>query len=203
MRILIVEDDASLRLMLRDLVESLGHSVDEATNATDALAMLQGDDELELVLLDLGLPPAPQDISEGVRFLTALASWNSHRKVIVISGQSHEDAQKCVVEFGAMSMLTKPFKRDHLEFAINQAELWLRNEKKLREDDQKYSVMVVADASSEEGLKAAREAVMVKLIRNTLAETNFNVSETSRRLNISRENLYYFMKRFNIVRPDE
>lgn len=203
MRILIVEDDASLRLMLRDLVESLGHSVDEATNATDALAMLQGDDELELVLLDLGLPPAPQDISEGVRFLTALASWNSHRKVIVISGQSHEDAQKCVVEFGAMSMLTKPFKRDHLEFAINQAELWLRNEKKLREDDQKYSVMVVADASSEEGLKAAREAVMVKLIRNTLSETNFNVSETSRRLNISRENLYYFMKRFNIVRPDE
>jgi DNA-binding NtrC family response regulator len=203
MRILIVEDDASLRLMLRDLVESLDHSVDEATNATDALAMLQGDDELELVLLDLGLPPAPQDISEGVRFLTALASWNSHRKVIVISGQSHEDAQKCVVEFGAMSMLTKPFKRDHLEFAINQAELWLRNEKKLREDDQKYSVMVVADASSEEGLKAAREAVMVKLIRNTLAETNFNVSETSRRLNISRENLYYFMKRFNIVRPDE
>ena len=69
MRILIVEDDASLRLMLRDLVESLGHSVDEATNATDALAMLQGDDELELILLDLGLPPAPQDISEGVRFL--------------------------------------------------------------------------------------------------------------------------------------
>ena len=63
--------------------------------------------------------------------------------------------------------------------------------------------MVVADASSEEGLKAAREAVMVKLIRNTLSETNFNVSETSRRLNISRENLYYFMKRFNIVRPDE
>ena len=52
-------------------------------------------------------------------------------------------------------------------------------------------------------VKAAREAVMVKLIRNTLAETNFNVSDTSRRLNISRENLYYFMKRFNIVRPDE
>jgi holo-[acyl-carrier protein] synthase len=62
-----------------------------------------------------------------------------------------------------MSMLAKPFKRDHLEFAINQAELWLRNEKKLREDDQKYSVMVVADASSEEGLKAAREAVMKAL----------------------------------------
>lgn len=203
MRILIVEDDVSLRQMLRDLVESLGHSVDEADNASDALAMLQGDPELELVLLDLGLPPAPQDISEGLRFLTAVQTWNSRRKVIVLSGQSHEEAQKCVVEFGAMSMLTKPFKRDHLEFAINQAELWLRNEKKLRLEDQKFSVMVVADTSTEEGLKQAREALMEKLIRNTLNEAEFNVSETSRRLNINRENLYYFMKRFGIVRPAE
>jgi len=108
-----------------------------------------------------------------------------------------------VVEFGAMSMLTKPFKRDHLEFAINQAELWLRNEKKLRLEDQKFSVMVVADTSTEEGLKQAREALMEKLIRNTLNEAEFNVSETSRRLNINRENLYYFMKRFGIVRPAE
>ena len=60
MRVLIVEDDPSLRPLQRELVESLGHEVDEATNAADALAMLKGDPEIELVLLDLGLPPDMQ-----------------------------------------------------------------------------------------------------------------------------------------------
>lgn len=62
MRVLIVEDDPSLRPLQRELVESLGHEVDEATNAADALAMLKGDPEIELVLLDLGMPPDMQGI---------------------------------------------------------------------------------------------------------------------------------------------
>ena len=77
MRVLIVEDDPSLRPLQRELVESLGHEVDEATNAADALAMLKGDPEIELVLLDLGLPPDAQGISEGIRFLREARLWNA------------------------------------------------------------------------------------------------------------------------------
>ncbi|MFM1880957.1 MAG: hypothetical protein RLZZ344_1191, partial [Pseudomonadota bacterium] len=38
MRVLIIEDDPQLRPLQRELVESLGHEVDEATNAKDGLA---------------------------------------------------------------------------------------------------------------------------------------------------------------------
>jgi two-component system, response regulator RegA len=62
-------------------------------------------------------------------------------------------------------------------------------------------VTVVADATSEEGLKLAREEVMVKIIRSVLVETSFNVSESARRLNITREHLYYFIKKYGIDRP--
>lgn len=143
MRVLIVEDDPSLRPLQRELVESLGHEVDEATNAVDALAMLKGDPEIELVLLDLGLPPDPQGISEGVRFLKEARLWNAFLKVVVVTGQSHDDA-----------------------------------------------------------LLTCVEEVIERLVRTVLVDTGFNVSETARRLNISREHLYYYIKKYGIQRPD-
>jgi CheY-like chemotaxis protein len=57
-RILIVEDDTLAGSTLRELVESFGYEADLATNRPDALAMLDGDPEIGIVLLDLGLPPA-------------------------------------------------------------------------------------------------------------------------------------------------
>jgi DNA-binding NtrC family response regulator len=203
MRILIVEDDANLRPLERDLLESMGHEVDEATNADDALAMLQGDPDIELVLLDLGLPPAPQDITEGIRFLSEAMRWNHTIKVIVVSGQSHPDALMRCVECGAFDILAKPFRRQAVENALARALLYSTASKQLRDHGKKYPVTVVADATSEEGLKLAREEVMVKIIRSVLVDTNFNVSETARRLNITREHLYYFMKKYGIERPPD
>jgi DNA-binding NarL/FixJ family response regulator len=54
--------------------------------------MLKGDPDIELVLLDLGLPPDVQGISEGVRFLREVRLWNAFLKVVVVTGQSHDDA---------------------------------------------------------------------------------------------------------------
>lgn len=203
MRILIVEDDPSLRPLERDLLEALGHEVDEATNADDALAMLRGDPDIELVLLDLGLPPAPQDITEGIRFLSQAKLWNGHLKVVVVSGQSHEDALIGCIEAGAFDILPKPFKRQQVETALERALLFSRTEKTMRLQNKKIPVTVVADASTEEGLKLAREEVVERLIRTVLTETNFNVSETARRLNVTREYLYYYLKKYQIDRPAE
>ena len=202
MRVLIVEDDPSLRPLQRELLESLGHEVDEATNAVDALAMLKGDPEIELVLLDLGLPPDPQGISEGVRFLKEARLWNAFLKVVVVTGQSHDDALLTCVEEEAFDFLTKPFRQAQVKAALQRAVLFSQSEKTLRSQDRKFSVMVVADASTEEGLKQAREEVIERLVRTVLVDTGFNVSETARRLNISREHLYYYIKKYGIQRPD-
>ncbi len=203
MRILIVEDDISLRPLERDLLENMGHEVDEATNAIDAMAMIKGDPDIELVLLDLGLPPAPQDITEGIRFLNEARMWNGNLKVIIVSGQSHEDALIGCIEGGAFDVVSKPFKRQQVEAAIERAMLFSRTEKTMRTQNRKIPVTVVADASTEEGLKLAREEVVERLIRTVLTETGFNVSETARRLNVTREYLYYYLKKYQIDRPAE
>jgi DNA-binding NtrC family response regulator len=57
--------------------------------------------------------------------------------------------------------------------------------------------------SSEEGLKMAREEVVERIVRTTLGETGHNVSEAARRLGITREHLYYYIKKYGIVRPEE
>lgn len=203
MRVLIIEDDHQLRPLQRALVEELGHEADEATNARDGLAMLKGDPEIELVMLDLGLPPDPQDITEGLWFLEQARLWNALLKVIVVSGQSHEDAQLRCVEAGAFDVLSKPFSKERLEFALSKAAFFSRSERTLRNQGGKFPVMVVADVSSEEGLKMAREEVVERIVRTTLGETGHNVSEAARRLGITREHLYYYIKKYGIVRPDE
>ncbi|MBM3377592.1 MAG: response regulator [Betaproteobacteria bacterium] len=203
MRILIVEDDPNLRPLERDLLETMGHEVDEATNADDGLAMLKGDPEIEVVLLDLGLPPAPQDITEGIRFIQETLAWNSTIKIVVVTGQSHEDALLRCVEHGAFDVLAKPFQREDVQTALNRALMFSQSEKRLRSEDRKFPVMVVADASTEEGLKLARESVIERIIRSVLIDTGFNVSESSRRLNITREHLYYFLKKYGIDRPTD
>lgn len=203
MRILIVEDDISLRPLERDLLENMGHEVDEATNAIDAMAMIKGDPDIELVLLDLGLPPAPQDITEGIRFLNEARMWNGNLKIIIVSGQNHEDALIGCVEGGAFDVVSKPFKRQQVEAAIERAMLFSRTEKTMRIQNRKFPVTVVADASTEEGLKLAREEVIERIIRTNLTETGFNVSETARRLSVGREYLYYYLKKYQIDRPAE
>jgi len=201
MRVLIIEDDHQLRPLQRELVENLGHEVDEATNAKDGLAMLKGDPDIELVLLDLGLPPAPQDITEGLWFLQEARLWDALLKVVVVSGQSHEDAQLRCVEAGAFDVLSKPFGREQLASALHRAAFFSRMERRLRDKGGKFPVMVVADVSSEEGLKMAREEVVERIIRTTLAQTGHNVSEAARRLGITREHLYYYIKKYGIERP--
>ena len=89
-----------------------------------------------------------------------------------------------------------------MKAALQRAVLFSQSEKTLRSQDRKFPVMVVADASTEEGLKQAREEVIERLVRTVLVDTGFNVSETARRLNISREHLYYYIKKYGIQRPD-
>ena len=57
--ILVVDDDKSIRLLLRTLLEATGHTVEEATSGEEALDRCrQADSELEGVILDHRLPGA-------------------------------------------------------------------------------------------------------------------------------------------------
>jgi len=55
-RVLVVEDEALIRMTTITLIEDIGHAAIEATNGADALSTLQHDSSIDVLIVDLGLP---------------------------------------------------------------------------------------------------------------------------------------------------
>lgn len=200
MRVLIVEDQPEVRSVLRRLVEALGHPVDEATNREDGIAMLFTDNDIGSVLLDLGLPPHPDHYSEGIAFLSTVSARNSLAKIIVLTGHAAPDATRQAIEHGAFDYLEKPIDPSALAYALHRAALFYQSHLGMRESA-KVNVSLVADASSDVSMKDYRGQAMSKLLKTVLHENGFNVSAAARQLNMSREHLYYYLKKYGITRP--
>jgi DNA-binding NtrC family response regulator len=201
-RVLIVEDEPELRKILRAMIESIGFPVDESTNREDGLAMLSGDRDIGIVLLDLGLPPTANNYAEGIRFLKEARNRSSLTKIIVLTGRDSPDATGSAIEHGASDYLTKPVDGSALVNAVKRAALYFQYELLMLEHS-KVAIHVVADASQTDSVQGVKDKAMVQLIRTVLTDVHHNISEAARRLNISREHLYYYIKKYNILRPEE
>ena len=103
MRIVLVEDDPTLRRTLAIGLRAEGHEVLTAGDGRTALAAAREDDP-QLMVLDLGLP----DIS-GVEVLTRLRGW-THLPVVVLSARSDSTDKVDALDRGADDYVTKPFR---------------------------------------------------------------------------------------------
>ena len=200
MRFLIVEDQSDVRQTLRRIIESMGLETDEATNRADALAMLTEDPEIGAVLLDLGLPPDAHGYSEGIAFLKEVTQRSSLTKVIVITGQAASPATLAAIENGAHDFILKPFQADRLRYAIERAKLFNETQRENLVVNAKVPMTGVARAYDENSVKQFRDEAMAQVFRTMLAECDHNVSEAARRLNINREALHYYLKKYAIAR---
>ena len=104
-RILIVEDEAATRDLLRRRLEREGHRVQEAENGKQALQQLEAG-VYDLVLLDVMMPEM-----DGYQVLTRLKRNPALRDlpVIMISAIDETQSVVCCIELGAEDYLTKPF----------------------------------------------------------------------------------------------
>jgi two-component system, cell cycle response regulator len=114
-RILVVDDGAMNRRVLRAALEHEGHEVVEAADGADALALL-ADRPVDVVLLDLVMP-----VMDGFATLAAIKADESlrHVPVIVISGSDEMDAAVRCIEMGATDYLPKPFNASLLRARVN------------------------------------------------------------------------------------
>jgi two-component system KDP operon response regulator KdpE len=106
-RILIVEDDPSLRNTIRSVLERNGHAVRTAGDGAAGARELQTDG-YDIVLLDIGLP-----------FMDGWEILRSHEgrrlpSVIVISARGEEQDKVRALDLGADDYLAKPFGADEL-----------------------------------------------------------------------------------------
>jgi two-component system NtrC family response regulator len=116
--LLIVEDDPALQKQMRWAFEQYEAVV--ASDRESAVAQLRRY-EPAVVTMDLGLPPAPDDPTEGFRLLEEIHGLSPDTKVIVLTGQNdHANALKAI-GLGAHDFCTKPFAPELLTWTIDRA----------------------------------------------------------------------------------
>ncbi len=114
MTILIVEDDADIRQLMKIFLEADGYRVHLAADGVDAFQELSAGQRPALILLDLMMPHM-----DGEQFLKQLRSSRfADIPVVIMSG--HSAAEKKAGELNAASCLMKPVEVDQLLKTIRQ-----------------------------------------------------------------------------------
>lgn len=103
LRILIVDDESPIRKLLRVGLASEGYAVIEASNAREAVSLLESE-KPDLVLLDLGLPDA-----DGHALLTNWRRDGLTLPILILSSRVDEAGIVQALEEGADDYVTKPF----------------------------------------------------------------------------------------------
>ena len=119
-KILIIDDEAQIRKLLRISFESENYSVEEVSSGSDGLKLIKTM-KPTLIILDLGLPDM-----DGIEVLKNIRSWSTI-PIIILSVRNDERSIITALDNGAEDYLTKPFAIGEL-FARIRAVLRKRSE---------------------------------------------------------------------------
>ncbi len=114
-RIVLVEDDANVRLVTQRMLEHAGHHVSAFATGIDALAFLQHT-PADIVLTDLGLPGM-----SGWEVAHAAHACQPAIRVLIATGWGDRVAPEDAQRSGVMVVLSKPLEQHELLDAINHA----------------------------------------------------------------------------------
>ena len=106
-KILVVDDEASIRRLLRNTLERAGYAVVEAADGRDALLRARVEYP-SAILLDLGLPDR-----DGLGLIPLLLQ-NSDTVILVVSARDATDEKVAALDLGAHDFVSKPFDTDEL-----------------------------------------------------------------------------------------
>ncbi len=113
-RVLVVDDEAAVRMVIAEVLGELGYDVIEANDAASGLRALQGR-SLDLLITDLGLPAG----LNGRQFADAACAARPGLKVLFITGFTGDVESGDAPRHG-MQLLTKPFTVDALTTKIGR-----------------------------------------------------------------------------------
>jgi two-component system response regulator AtoC len=115
-RVLVVDDEENIRLVLRTLLRKHGYDVEVASSGEEALASLETF-EPDVILTDVRMPRMG-----GLDLLGALKAKQHPAAVIVMSAYGNVDLAIEAMKAGAYDYVGKPFKPDEIVLALRKAE---------------------------------------------------------------------------------
>jgi two-component system nitrogen regulation response regulator NtrX len=145
--VLIVDDYSDWRNMLSGLIEREGHLVATAGKRDDALAYIDENKDLDLVILDIRLVETEEKNEDGMHLLAEIRRRLSFTRVIMVTGYGTMETQrKAFKEFQAFDFFRKAqFDSDEFRRSVQDAvEQTIRDRKTWKDKeiihDQKYEI---------------------------------------------------------------
>ncbi len=150
-KVLIVDDDAAMREVLRIRLEKWGHEVQVAEDghAGEKLAASWGPD---IVVSDLVMPGP-----SGLELLQSLKSGDPQRPVVLITAHGEVETAVEAMKQGASDFITKPIDYDHLQVLLHEFE------DKARLRDRTRKLMSKAERGGDFGPFVGRSKVMKRV----------------------------------------
>lgn len=119
-RVLVIDDDSQIRSMLRQMLERIGHEVDEAADGIQGVARFRRT-PAELVITDLCMPA-----QEGIATIRQIVERAPDVQIIALSGGGAGEIDSDPAErlsaakrSGALRTLRKPIEWDELSEAVD------------------------------------------------------------------------------------
>ncbi|MBK6909921.1 MAG: response regulator [bacterium] len=114
-RILLIDDDDDYRGVLREFIETRGHTVLEAVSARDGMDIFLRE-KVDLVVSDFMMPE-----KSGLELLGELRNINPKVLFIMVTGFASLDTAKEAIRLGAYDLLPKPVDMDQLTAVMRRA----------------------------------------------------------------------------------
>lgn len=105
MKILIIEDEEGAAVALRHFLQPLASRIQVVNTMKEALAALEGADEIDLITVDLGLPDS--DVQSTIAQIIEIRAMRPDSFIVVVTGQELPHLAEAVTSAGADGFVTK------------------------------------------------------------------------------------------------
>lgn len=113
-RILFVDDDKDILMMVEQYLQMQGYDITTVNSGLKALDLIREQD-IHIIFTDYKMPEF-----NGLELLAAVKQYNANIEVIIVTGYGSMESAVQAMKFGCYDYLQKPFKLDHLKLIIDR-----------------------------------------------------------------------------------
>jgi putative nucleotidyltransferase with HDIG domain len=114
-KILIVDDEKSIRLLLKEVLEKEGYTVRTTADAFDALDLVRSTD-IDLVLTDIKMPGM-----SGIELIEEASKIKDDVIFMIMTGYASIDSARKAMKYGVYDYISKPFDLSYMKLAVSRA----------------------------------------------------------------------------------
>ncbi|MEM9696687.1 MAG: sigma-54 dependent transcriptional regulator, partial [Myxococcota bacterium] len=163
-RVLVVDDEQSLRVALKAFLKRRGYEVEVAGDGEEAMGLIEGFGP-DFILTDVRMPRMG-----GLDLLATLKAKGSETTVIVMSAYGNVETALEAIQAGAYDYVQKPFKNDEILLALKKAE----ERESLRRENRALKQQVFEDSSF--GDMLAKSDAMKAIFRTIAKVADFKTT---------------------------